>query len=226
MVRRPRGHRLVDRRPRIYAGAVKFRWPEPFLVVLRNHMAAQSIDLPLPSITTGGGKGGAQIYLAEPFVMSGQGDGAPRSIDAPMPGMTASLGSALIAPYYGSGSGETCGSAETPMPTVTTKARFGLVVPVTHGAGGPGPRALDEPLPTLTTAKGGEFALVEGAADGRRYDIRFRMLEPRELARAMGFDDGEAEYEFAGTKTDITRQIGNAVPVNTACALVRAIMAH
>jgi DNA (cytosine-5)-methyltransferase 1 len=29
---------------RIYAGAVKFRWPEPYLVILRNHMAAQSLD--------------------------------------------------------------------------------------------------------------------------------------------------------------------------------------
>jgi hypothetical protein len=27
---------------RIYAGAVKFKWPEPFLVILRNHMAGRA----------------------------------------------------------------------------------------------------------------------------------------------------------------------------------------
>ncbi|HVI92325.1 MAG TPA: hypothetical protein VM659_28805 [Dongiaceae bacterium] len=39
---------------RIYAGAIKFDWPEPFLVILRNHMAGQSVDGPLPTIIAGG----------------------------------------------------------------------------------------------------------------------------------------------------------------------------
>lgn len=55
-------------------------------------------------------------------------------------------------------------------------------------------------------------------------DIRFRMLRNPELARAMGFDDDEASYEFSGTQTDITKQIGNAVPVGLARALVTAIL--
>ena len=50
------------------------------------------------------------------------------------------------------------------------------------------------------------------------------MLQPHELAGAMGFDADEVPYEFSGTKTDVIRQIGNAVPVNTATALVAAIM--
>jgi DNA (cytosine-5)-methyltransferase 1 len=49
------------------------------------------------------------------------------------------------------------------------------------------------------------------------------MLEPAELARAMGFSDEDAAYEFAGNKTEVTKQIGNAVPVNQACALVLAL---
>lgn len=128
----------------------------------------------------------------------------------------------LIAPYYGSGSGETCRSAEEPLPTCTAKARFGLVTPITHACGGNRARDVSDPLPTITTASRGELALVE--PDPARIDILFRMLEPHELAAAMGFSDAEASYEFVGTKTDAIRQIGNAVPVNTAAALVGALM--
>lgn len=341
---------------RIYAGAVKFKWPEPFLVILRNHMDAQSIDGPVPAILANGlhiglaepvlvnmkgrstassidqptpaqtaharhlavaepfivGCGGRAAqsaptgaadpigtitakndrclvepfilnrhgengstrahsieaptpsadcrgagYLIEPFLLSQASGGAPRSTEYPTPSTPTAGATALIAPYYGSGSGETCQSAEQPLPTLTVKARCGLVVPVTHGeGGGPNVRSVDEPLATLTTAKGGEFAMVmpvthgggidraqnadaplptiTGAHRGEiaivavedhgHYDILFRMLEPKELAAAMGFSDDEAAYEFAGTKTEITKQIGNAVPVNTAAALVAALM--
>lgn len=350
---------------RIYAGAVKFKWPEPFLVVLRNHMAGQSVeqplptiaangthiglaqpivlsqhnsgaprgaDEPLPTITTGGaaaekhvgcarpmlvepfilGRNGAEGgeagrrarsvedpmptstnrgagYIVEPFILSRHAEGAPRSIDDPTPTQVAKQSHVLISPYYGSGSGETCQSADVPLPTVTAKARFGMVVPVTNGSGGPGPRAVDEPLPTMTTAKGGEFAIVmpvthagghdraldanadpvptvTGANRGElafitaqhgerpgqaprthsinqpaptiaarghvdlveataEYDILFRMLEPHELAAAMGFSDDEQAYEFAGTKTEQIKQIGNAVSVAKMRACVSAIMA-
>jgi DNA (cytosine-5)-methyltransferase 1 len=162
----------------------------------------------------------------------------------------------MLAPYYGSGSGETCTSTEAPLPTVTTKARHSLVMPVTHGAD-PG-RVRDpetDPLPTITAAPRGELAFIAAAfgerptqaprvhsieeptpticaegriplvqADAQRFDILFRMLEPHELAAAMSFDDGDFKYEFAGNKTQKTKQIGNAVPVRTAAALVGAIM--
>ena len=172
---------------RIYAGAVKFRWPAPFLVILRNHMDAQSVrghapapapgldpGEPVPTLCAGGSHiglvqpfvlnrhgengstrahdldepmptadcrgagylcepfvanlahaganesrcrtigeplqtlhaGGGSHALVEPFIMSGQSGGAPREISDPMPGMTGRLGSVLIAPYYGHGSGE------------------------------------------------------------------------------------------------------------------------
>ena len=62
--------------------------------------------------------------------------------------------------------------------------------------------------------------------DGRPavLDIRFRMLRNSELARAMGFDDDESQYEFRGTVSEVTKQIGNAVPVKLAEALVSAIL--
>jgi DNA (cytosine-5)-methyltransferase 1 len=233
---------------------------EPFIANLAHAGAdpnrCRAIDEPLQTLHAGG----LSHALVEPFIMSGQSGGSPRPLDEPMPGMTGRLGSALIAPYYGSGSGGTCSSTDKPLPTVTTKARFGLVMPVTHGKGGSRVRDLDEPLPTVTGAHRGELACIvaawgerlgqaarvhsvdeptptlcatgrriqlavaEPVVEGRQYDIRFRMLEPNELARAMGFWDAETAYEFAGNKTEITKQIGNAVPVNLAAALVGALM--
>ena len=353
---------------RIYAGAQKFGWPEPFLVVLRNHMSAQGMDAPLPTIvaggthiglaqpvivngrrgnqakpvasaplpaldtkggvwlaepivlsqhntglargagdplptiTTGGAAseerqgcarpmlvepfvisprharkgagpgpraasdplptitaGGSQVAVVEPFVLSRHGEGAPRPIDEPTPTQVAKHSHVLISPYYGSGSGETCTEAEAPLPTVTSKGRFGMVVPITHADGSARARdAETDPLPTITTAHRGEFAfiaaqfgeregqaprvhaigepaptlcatghvnLVEGVEAEARYDILFRMLEPHELAAAMGFNTDEARYEFAGTKTEQIKQIGNAVSVAMMKACVSAIMA-
>jgi DNA (cytosine-5)-methyltransferase 1 len=41
----------------------------------------------------------------------------------------------------------------------------------------------------------------------------------------MGFNDSEQKYEFAGTKTEKIKQIGNAVSVAKMRACVSAIMA-
>jgi DNA (cytosine-5)-methyltransferase 1 len=317
---------------RIYAGAMKFGWPEPFIVVLRNHMAAQGMDVPLPTITATGQHialaqpvivsprhsregagprprgvdqplptitaGGSQMAMAEPiilsqhnsgaprsaadplptittggassegrpgcarpmvvepFMLSRHGEGAPRSVDEPTPTQVAMHSHLLISPYYGSGSGETCSSGEDVLPTITTKGRFGMVVPVTNSNGGAQPRDINrDPIATLTTAKGGEFAVVlpvthagghdrvldvssdplptvTGANRGElamieaahQFDILFRMLEPHELAAAMGFNTEDSRYEFAGTKTQIIKQIGNAVSVEKMEACVLALM--
>jgi DNA (cytosine-5)-methyltransferase 1 len=47
------------------------------------------------------------------------------------------------------------------------------------------------------------------------------MLQPHELAAAQGFPQ---DYKFSGTKTDITKQIGNAVPVNLSRELALNIL--
>lgn len=86
--------------------------------------------------------------------------------------------------------------------------------------------------PTCThhsVARGGKPTSDQQRSDpwhiGERFDILFRMLEPHELAAAMGFTTDDATYEFAGTKTDQIKQIGNAVSVAMMKAEVRAIMA-
>ncbi len=286
---------------RIYAGAIKHDWPNPYLVILRNHMAAQGLDVPLPAITAGGThiglaqpvlfanrnnnvarspddpapvfttahgggvvlaepiilsphnsgaprstedplptittggagdenhpgcarpmlveplimngrknnearaastdpiptldtKGG--VWLAEPFVLSQASGGAPRATTEPLPtivtGGQRGSGTALISPYYGSGSGETCTSDAEPLPTVTTKGRLGVVVPVTNGSGGPIARSVEEPIPTMTTAKGGEFAVVMPVTHHDGSDRARSVGEP--LPTVTGANRGELAF--------------------------------
>ncbi len=271
---------------------------EPVILSQNSSGAPRSANDPLPTITTGGAGaeervGCARPMLVEPFVLSQASGGAPRAASEPLPtivtGGHGGSGTALISPYYGSGSGETCISSEDPLPTVTSKGRFGMVVPVTQSGGGARARDVSEPVPTMTTAKGGEFAIVmpvthhdgsdrvrDAGADplptvtganrgelafitaqfGERegqaprvhniaepvpaicatghvnfveatehYDILFRMLEAPELSAAMGFTGEAGPYQFAGTKTEQIKQIGNAVSVAKMRACVRALMA-
>jgi DNA (cytosine-5)-methyltransferase 1 len=85
-----------------------------------------------------------------------------------------------------------------------------------YGNGGTLP--VSEPVPTITTKD--RFALLEPSS---KYglDIRFRMLKNHELKKAQGFPD---DYQITGNATEQTKQIGNAVPVNTAKALAKAAM--
>lgn len=219
---------------------------EPFVLSSQSNGAPRSSKKPLPAVTANGGpgkrQGCARPMLIEPsFILSRQGGGAPRSTRKPTPTQVAKHSHALISPYYGSGSGETCSTVETPLPTATAKARFGLVVPVTHSGKKRRSRSVAEPLPVVTTAHRGELALAEPAwreydmvgktgvtlelRGGEGYDILFRMLEPHELGGAMGFDGGDTPYEFAGTKTEQVKQIGNAVSVKQMRACVSSIMA-
>jgi DNA (cytosine-5)-methyltransferase 1 len=59
--------------------------------------------------------------------------------------------------------------------------------------------------------------------DGKSYllDIRFRMLQPHELARAMSFPEN---YRFKGTREQVVKQIGNAVPVSLAKQLAKTLL--
>jgi DNA (cytosine-5)-methyltransferase 1 len=47
-----------------------------------------------------------------------------------------------------------------------------------------------------------------------------RPITHREAARLMGFPD---DFVFRGSKTDIARQIGNAVPPHLAAAMARTV---
>ena len=81
---------------------------------------------------------------------------------------------------------------------------FLLVYYGTDGAGGW--QSLDAPLRTVTTVD--RFALVAW----RNGERMMRMLQPPELARAMGFGRGRRKFRLGrGTRRDRIRLLGNAV---------------
>jgi DNA (cytosine-5)-methyltransferase 1 len=124
-------------------------------------------------------------------------------------------------------SGGALRSVESPSPTVSTDGAIGLVEPFLikfYGNETSG-QSIDSPLDTVTTKD--RHALVRPIVviNGEKYqlDIRFRMLQPHELAGAQGFP---RDYKFTGTKTEQVKLIGNAVPRRLARALVYAALSQ
>lgn len=86
----------------------------------------------------------------------------------------------------------------------------------THGA------SLDKPLPTVTTvAHLGLAQAIIAIRTNKIVDVRMRMLTPRELSNAMGFDK---DYILTGTVTDQVARIGNSVPPPLAQAIATAAL--
>lgn len=238
---------------RIMEGLRKFGGAkvEPFLLVLRNHADARSLDEPVPTLTASG----QHFGVVEPFfvgVGGPEGSARPRSVGEPMNTVLTENHTALcepvIVPLNHGGKDTRSYGLDRPFPTVTTVDAWGIAQPfIIPQFGGNPPRSVEKPLNTLTTTSRGiglvepvivkyygtatarpvsepldtvtvkdRFALVEPVKDGYKLDIRFRMLQPHELARAQGFDDS---YKFAGTREAVVKQIGNAVPVGLATAL-------
>ena len=177
-----------------------------------------SIDDPLGSITTNPGLALAQPLLVQTGQTGGNGQYS-RPADQPVPTLTTRNDINVVTPtadpYIVANFGERDGqeprvhSIDNPVPAVTSRGAGSLVTPT---------------LQQLQESNIDPRRLV--IVDGTPYllDIRFRMLQNSELARAMGFSDDESSYQFHGTVAEITKQIGNAVPVNMAAALVRAIL--
>ena len=92
-------------------------------------------------------------------------------------------------------------------------------------AGNPGARSyaghtgspMDEPAKTL---KAGVHGVPGGENMLRRSDGTVRYFTPREAARLQTFPD---EYRFSGPWSEVTRQLGNAVPVEMARHLSTSI---
>jgi DNA (cytosine-5)-methyltransferase 1 len=253
---------------RIHAGAVKYRWPQPYIDALQALLdgtpprltfsraeaverglvapdavilatasgAARVVDEPVPTITTGGN--GARPQLVEPLIVmrtNSSGGRNARPLDEPVPTICTAgggyLAEPLIVPVSNSSSAGVPRSTSEPIRTITTAkggdqaAAMPLLAPYYGGGSGLSATSVADPVPAVTTkARFGLASAFAELIDEVRIDILYRMLHWRELSRATSFDDEGEVYDFAGTATEITKQIGNAVPNRMAKALVRTLM--
>jgi DNA (cytosine-5)-methyltransferase 1 len=195
---------------------------EPFLLPNEGFYRgnqARSLDKPLSTVTASRGFGS----LIEPFITRYQGshegevDGDDRNhgLTRPLPTVDTSNRYGLVEPllveYHGT---STPYPVSLPVKTITTKDRFALLEPFMSG--GDRVSSVKEPLGTLTTKRDNAIIASHGL------DIRFRMLKNHELKKAQGFP---GDYVITGNTTEQTKQIGNAVPVNTAKAMIKEVMA-
>ncbi len=205
---------------------------QPYLIEMRGtserqiESTAQSVDAPMGTVTAGGVHHG----IAQPFLIhtAHGGKRQPGSVDHPAPAICGNRGDlAIIEPaLLGQQSCAALRPVSEPAPTISTAGAVALIEPfLIEYYGNGSPNAVTDPLPTVTCK--GRHALVRPTVviDGERYllDIRFRMLQPHELARAQGFRE---DYKFTGTKTEQVKQIGNAVPRRLARALVLAALSQ
>jgi DNA (cytosine-5)-methyltransferase 1 len=233
------GQRIGDRaRPlaaktlaRIEAGLKRFAQPAPMLVpsggTWRN--AAVSVAEPMPARTTREN----DALMVPPLLVPVEGrdgkDAAP--FDGPLRTMTTRNETGLAwLPFIAElrGGGSIARPVTESLATVTASGNHhGLCMPADaaehmlipyYGTGTP--RPVSEPIGALTTRD--RYALVRG--DLSIDDVLFRMLEPREIGRAMSFAN---DYVVLGNKREQVRQYGNAVTPNAAevlvCALVEAV---
>lgn len=157
---------------------------------------------------------------AEPFIAKLYGQSTAEKLDIPL--STISYSGAhhmLIQPFlarYNGGINRVHKISE-PVPTLDTSNRYGVVEPfITEYYGNGINHPIGIPLPTITTKD--RFAIC-GITDG--IELGFRMLQPKELAAATGFPK---DYKFTGSKVEVVKQIGNAVPPNFAKALFSQIL--
>lgn len=227
---------------RIAAGLRKFcgAAAEPFLVVLRNHADGRSLNEPVPTLTASG----QHVGLCQPFVLGQQSGSVARSTDKPIPTVATGGAISLVQPFITEFHGlvepfvlsmeHSNGGGKFFMPVnhgkdhrtysidrpVTTVDAWGVVEPMIMEYYGTQDslHPVSEPLNTVTTKD--RFALVQ-FGDGLYLDILFRMLHWRELAAAQSFP---ADYDFAGNREEIVKQIGNAVPVRLAQSLAEMLI--
>jgi len=191
---------------------------QPFMLGQQSGAVARTIDKPVPTVATAGA-----ISLIEPLLVEYHGTSKPYQISKPVKTITTKDRFALLEPFLIKcchGDDKRTMPIDKPVPTLTCSNENALVEPFVFNIGQSSvndrSRSIHEPLSTIVTKA--EHCLIE---PGMRLDIRFRMLKNHELKKAQGFPD---DYILTGNTTEQTKQIGNAVPVNTAKALAKAAM--
>jgi DNA (cytosine-5)-methyltransferase 1 len=218
---------------RIEAGLLKYSGL-PFLVNCVHPSDGttriRDAESPLPTLTTRN-----NLALAQPFLIpynSEQDGEQPRchSVEEPLRTVCASNRFGLVQPFLVVlRNNQDAQSMEDPVPTLCASGQHvGLAQPflLKYYGNEKDTHSVNDPLGTITSKD--RFGLVHPileTEDGERYrlDVRFRMLQPHELSKAMSFPEG---YEFHGNRQDKVKQIGNAVAVGVATALCSAALAN
>lgn len=200
---------------------------EPFLVEYHGKTKGErrerirTLNDPLPTQDTSN-----RFGLCEPFLVNCKGTKESdlknniRSVDRPTPAQCGRNSVYLCEPFLVNMKGQSKSSdVNKPMPTQCSKNHLYLCEPfLTKYYGTAKAVSVDKPLDAVTTKD--RFALVQPVANGYKLDINFRMLQPHELAAAMSLQD----FIFFGTKTQITKQIGNAVAEKNAKAMCLCVL--
>lgn len=174
--------------------------------------AGQRICDPMPTITTGGGRGGQHTFLVSAWVSRHYG-GGPNGNPAPGLPLSGPLGTVTARDSQGLTQAHLEESGpELPAGDGGQRYRRGEVAQLVldHHAGTP----LAERV-----QRDGCVRLEVGGVHLVVTDLSLRLFEPRELARAQGFPDS---YILTGTKAERIARIGNAVPPQVVEAVVRA----
>lgn len=164
---------------RIAAGLRKFCGPaaEPYLVILRHHMDAQSINGPLPAICANGNHVAICEPKPDPFILQQQSGGAPRSVNDPTPTIAAKGAQSLVEaqpfliPFYNERDGQKPRTHDItiPVPSIpaTGSGKFALIEPdafivTPGGANLKNGRSVKDPCPTVMAKD--RLALVDPQA--------------------------------------------------------------
>lgn len=224
--------------------AKKIIWPEKTNVkggdlILPNwHTASEIIDWtipchliserkkPLAAATMRRIEYGIREFWGEeavPFIARLYGNSTAESIKKPLSTISCSGAHHMLIQPFITAIGQTSAKQRNrkltePLSTICTKQEHCLVKQMLIQYYGNGHAvSLSDPIPTLTTKD--RYALVN--LKSSNYELGFRMLQPNELAAATGFP---SDYKFTGTKVEVVKQIGNAVPPNFAKAIFGQIL--
>lgn len=202
---------------------------EPFVLSQASGGAARPVEQPIPTLCADGAHS-----LVQPFMVPMYGERptqTPRthSVEQPVPTIPASGDGkfGVVQPFVidtnrpGVEDTKRTQPVDTPLGTVTGSNRFGVADAAFLQSyyGTLNISSVEQPVPTVTTKE--RFALVMPVIDGLALDIRFRMLQPHELAGAHSFPKS---YLFGGSKGDMVKMIGNSWPGETARALCLAAL--
>ena len=172
---------------------------------------ATSVDNPLRTRTTRDIEG---VFTPEPFITMLRNHAEATGIDEPLAtmatarhhGVTVPPG-AFIQKHHGGldyrAIGHMTKDVADPFPGVVARANLSLVIPYRKAK----TKTTDEPLLTQATVE--SAGLASPAIDIN--DCHFRMVKPRESARAQRFPDS---YRITGNQGEQQMQAGNAVSSN------------